>query len=145
MGTDHPSMKLALILFTEVFCQRFFCSVEIWFLLNPWKTDQAFAQPDWHRKDVHLGHARGCRLCYNIRGLGWFDNQRLLYVERTLTRLSWHCSSLMLCQSQRLVISVLLHIGHSNSSLAAAVLLGTKCHSFGTGGIKPSTAKRLSS
>lgn len=87
-------MKLALVLFTEVSCQRFVCSVEIWFLLNPWKTDQAFAWPDWHRWDVHLGHAReGCQLCCNTRGLGWLNNQtptRWEDLDRTLLTLLFH-------------------------------------------------------
>lgn len=64
---------------------------------------------------------RCCQLDYSILGLGSPGNQRLLHVERILTSL--HCSSTMLCQLQGLAISVILNVGRSNSSSAAAVLL----------------------
>lgn len=77
-------------------CQRFVCSVEIWFLLNPERTDRVFAWPDGHRWSFRLGHAgESCQLCHNIHGLGCLDNQRLLELEGscpTLLTLPFHHS-----------------------------------------------------
>lgn len=137
MGTDHPSMKSALVISTEMSCQRFVCSVEIWFLLNPERTDQVFAWPDGHRWSFHLGHAReSCQQCRDIHGPGWLDNQRLPSVGGMLsnppdTALPSCSDSLWVCY-----FSSSTHWTFKHPS-AAAVSGGTKRGQFGTGGTKP--------
>ena len=83
-------MKLALLLFTEVPCERYACSVEIWFLLNPWKIDQVFARPSGHNEMFILATQEKAVNHATIHMILADLIIRLLHVERILTRASWH-------------------------------------------------------
>lgn len=137
-------MKLARVLSTEMSCQRFVCSVEIWFLLHPERTDQVFAWPDGHRWSFHLGHAReSCQLCRSVRGLGWLDNQRLLRVGGILSNPP--DTALPSCSDSLWGwLFQFLYTLDPQTSLSCCSFTRNKRARFGTGRTKPFTATGLS-